>query len=98
MKYVIEGKTYKSLKQIRDELSFYKYKVKEGQILNWWDTNTVFSIFSSFGEDVSGFTCVVIMRRTTGGRVINAMNPDTLREKVLSVSSVIKKSCFVVEE
>ena len=94
MKYVIEGKTYTSLKVIREELSFYKYKVKEGHILNWWDTNTVFSIFRSFGEDVSGFTCVMIQRRTTGGRLLTAMNVETLREKVLSVSSVIKKKRY----
>ena len=30
MKYLIEGKPFKSLKQIREELTFLKYKVKEG--------------------------------------------------------------------
>ena len=92
MKYVINGQTYNSLKVIREELKFLKYKVGEGEILNWWDTNSVLSIFRSFGEELEGFTVVFIRRRTMGGRQLIAYNDSTEQDKILSVSRRIKRS------
>ena len=95
MKYVIEGKTYNGLKPIHDELKYLKYKVREGEILNWWDTNTVLLIFRSFGEELDGFKVIFIQRRTLGGRLLTAFNETTMQEKVLSVGQIIKRGNFL---
>ena len=91
MKYLIEGKPFKSLKQIREELTILKYKVKEGHLLNWLDSETVLSIFRHFGVNLDGFSVVYVMRRTLGGRVLVAYNPTLSQDLFLSVRTVIKK-------
>ena len=92
MKYLIEGKPFKSLKQIREELTFLKYKVKEGALLNWLDSESVLSIFKHFGVNLDGYSVVYIMRRTFGGRHLVAYNPTLHQDLVLSVGNAIKRS------
>ena len=93
MKYLIEGKPFKSLKQIREELTFLKYKEKEGALLNWLDSETVLSIFRHFlaPGKLDGFSVVYVMRRTLGGRVLVAYNPTLSQDLILSVRNAIKK-------
>ena len=91
MKYLIEGRPFKTLKQIREELTFLKYKVMEGQLLNWLDSETVLSIFKHFGLNLDGYSVVYIMRRTFGGRLLVAYNPTLSKDLVLSVKNTIRR-------
>ena len=95
MKYQIARKTYNNLKAIHRQLELYKYKVKEGRMLNWVDTSQVYTIFKKFGINLKGFKQIIVRRRTQGGRVLIAFNEKTATEYHLSVSKVIKKANFL---
>ena len=89
--YLIEGNPFKSLKQIQEELTFLKYKVKQGHLLNWLGSETVLSIFKHFGVNLDGYSVVYVMRRTLGGRLLVAYNPTLSQDLFLSVRNTIKK-------